>query len=261
MNIIKILIVGDIFSRLGRETFERNLAKIKEQHKINLVIVNGENISHGKGMNEGHYRWLLNQGVNVITMGNHTFNQRSITNVIDESNVLIRPYNYKEEVPGKGYITINYNGIKITVLQMLGRILMNEDVECPFIKTAEILEKVPSDIYISDFHAETTSEKIAYGYAFDGKIQIVYGTHTHVQTNDARILENGSFFITDLGMTGPLDGVIGVDRETIVDRYVNRSMRRFNPQESGKTQFSGAIIEIDEKTHKVTNFDILYVIE
>lgn len=257
---MKILFVGDVFSKLGRETFERNLRRIKENEKINFVIANGENVSHGKGMNEGHYKWFLNQGVNVITLGNHSFQQRSIYNFIDDVNNVVRPYNYND-VAGKGYVTINYNGIKITVFQMIGRVLMDESVASPFEKTKELLENVESDIYICDFHAETTSEKIAYGYAFDGKLTAVLGTHTHVQTRDARILDNGTAFITDVGMTGPLDGVIGVDKTIIVDRYVNNGKHRFEPQEAGKTQFCAVILEINDLTKKATKIDTIYVIE
>lgn len=257
---MKILFVGDVFSKLGRETFERNLKRIKEEQKINFVIVNGENVSHGKGMNEGHYKWFLSQGVNVITLGNHSFQQRSIYNFIDDVNNVVRPYNYVD-VPGKGYVTVNYNGIKITVFQMIGRVLMNEELPSPFEKTKEILDNVESDIFICDFHGETTSEKIAFGYAFDGKLTAVLGTHTHVQTRDARILDNGTAYITDVGMTGPLDGVIGVEKSIILDRYMNDGKHRFDPQETGKTQFSAVILEINENTKKVTKIDTIYVIE
>ena len=149
---MKILIVGDVFSKLGRASLERNIQRIKQEQKINFIIVNGENISHGRGMNEGHYLWLLNQGANVITMGNHTFNQRSIFNYIDDSKCLVRPYNYLDpETKGKGYVTVNYNGIKITVFQMLGQVFMNEEVHSPFLKTEELLKEINSDIIICDF--------------------------------------------------------------------------------------------------------------
>lgn len=257
---MKILFVGDVFSKLGRETFERNIKRIKEEQKINFLIVNGENVSHGKGMNEGHYKWFLSQGVNVITLGNHSFQQRSIYNFIDDVNNVVRPYNYVD-VPGKGYVTINYNGIKVTVFQMIGRVLMDDTLPSPFEKTQELLNNVESDIYICDFHAETTSEKIAFGYAFDGKVTAILGTHTHVQTSDARILEKGTAYITDVGMTGPLDGVIGVEKSIIIDRYVNDGKHRFDPQETGKTQFCAVILEINENSKKVTKIDTIYVIE
>jgi len=260
-NNMKILIVGDVFSKLGREALARNIKRIKEEQKINFIIVNGENITHGRGMNEGHYLWLLEQGVNVITMGNHTFNQRSIYNYMDDSKCLVRPMNYLEEVPGRGYVTVNYNGTKITVFQMLGQVFMNEEVKNPFTLTKEFLETIDSDIIICDFHAESTSEKIAFGYAFDGKITCVYGTHTHVQTNDARILSNNTAYISDVGMTGPYDGVIGVQKDIIVDRYMNDGKIRFSPAEEGAIQFSAIILEINDSTKKVTKIDTIHMVE
>ncbi|HKM29508.1 MAG TPA: TIGR00282 family metallophosphoesterase [Bacilli bacterium] len=258
---MRLLIVGDVFSKLGRESLERNVKRIRSNEKINFLIVNGENISHGKGMNHGHYKWLLELGVNVVTLGNHAFNQRSILTFIDEATNIVRPYNYPTTEPGKGFVTVNYNGLKITVFQMMGRILMNNDFLCPFKETKKLLEEVSSDIYICDFHAEATSEKIAYGYAFSGKVQVIFGTHTHVQTNDARILEGGTAYITDVGMTGPLDGVIGVEREVILDRYLNEGKQRFNPQETGRTQFSAIIVDVDENTKKATSIKTINIIE
>lgn len=258
---MKVLIVGDVFSKLGRASFEENVKNLKEKHKINFLIVNGENTSHGKGMNEGHYKWYLEQGVNVITLGNHAYQNKSILNYIDDVNNVVRPYNFPEGSPGRGYVTIKYNNLKITVMQMIGKVFMSDEYSCPFQKTEEILNNVESDIYICDFHAEATSEKIAYGLAFDGKINIIYGTHTHVQTNDARILDKGTAYITDVGMTGALDGVIGIKSELIIDRYTKGLRQRFSPQETGKTQFSAILVEINEITKKVTKIDTIKVIQ
>ena len=258
---MEILIIGDVFSKLGRSSLERNIKKLRSERKINLIICNGENISHGRGMNEGHYLWLLSQGVNVITMGNHTFNQKSIDNVMNDSRLLVRPYNYIDETRGVGYVTINYNGISVTVFQMLGQVFMKEEVRSPFEATNELLEKVNSDIMICDFHAESTSEKVAYGYAFDGKLTIVFGTHTHVQTSDERILPNGTAYITDIGMTGPLNGVIGVKKEIILDRYINNGQMHFEPEDEGVSQFSAIIVTVDDKTHKATKIERLYYLD
>ena len=258
---MKILIIGDVFSKLGRSSLERNIKKIKTEEKINFIICNGENITHGKGMNEGHYLWLLSQGINVITMGNHTFDQKSILNIIDDAKCLVRPYNYIEDVPGKGYIIVNYNGIKIAVIQMLGQVFMKTEVKNPFIETKELLDKIDADIKIIDFHTESTSEKVAFGYAFDGMVTCIYGTHTHVQTADERILEHGTAYITDIGMTGPLEGVIGVKKEIIIDRYLNDGQQRFSPADEGKSQFSGIILDVDEKTFKAKSIKRLLIIE
>lgn len=258
---MKILFVGDVFSKQGRKALETNLKRIKENEKINFIIVNGENISHGKGMNEGHYLWLLNQGVNVITLGNHSFQQRSIYNIIDNAKCLVRPNNYIEEKPGVGHITVNYNGIKITVIQMLGTVFMAEEAKNPFIDTDELLKTIDSDIIIVDFHTESTSEKIAYGYAFDGRVTAVIGTHTHVQTADNRILDKGTAYITDVGMTGPIEGVIGVKKEIIIDRYFNGGRHIFDPEDEGKMQFCAVILEINDLTHKVTKIDRINIVE
>ena len=258
---MKILIVGDVYSKLGREALAENIKRIKDQETINFIIVNGENISHGKGMNFNHYKWLMSLGVNVVTMGNHTYNNKQIYDYIDDVNNVVRPYNYKDGLPGKGYVTINYNGTKITVFQMIGNTFMEEGHYSPFDKTMELLENVESDIFICDFHAEATSEKIAYGLYFDGKVDVIYGTHTHVQTSDCRILPNGSAYITDVGMTGPLDGVIGTKKEIIINRFVNKTKEVFQPQDEGQKQFCALIIEINDLTHKVTKVDRLNVIQ
>ena len=258
---VNILIVGDIFSKLGRQSFERNVKKIKAEKKVNFLIANGENISHGKGMNEKHYKFLMDLGVNVVTLGNHSFQNPKLLDFIDDVNNIVRPYNYPEDTRGKGYATINYNGIKITVFQMIGTVFMAEGNASPFHKTEEFLEQVDSDIYICDFHGEATSEKVAFGQHFNGRIQIIFGTHTHVPTNDARILSEGTAYITDVGMTGPLDGVIGVKKETIINRFLTDARTRFDPQEDGQTQFNAILVEINEKTRKATKIDTINMIE
>lgn len=258
---MRILIVGDVYSKLGRASFERNVKRIKAQQTINFVIVNGENTSHGNGLNEGHYKWYMEQGVNVVTLGNHSFGNRSIFNFIDSVDNVVRPYNLKEGTRGRGYATVRYNQLSITVMQMIGTVFMNSEAESPFLKTTELLDALTSDIIICDFHGEATSEKIAYGYAFDGKITVIYGTHTHVQTNDARILDRGTAYITDVGMTGALDGVIGVKKEIILDRYLGGGQQKFSPADTGRSQFSAVIVEINETTHKATGIDTIRLIE
>jgi len=258
---VNILIVGDIFSKLGRYSLEKNLKKIKEQKKVNFIIANAENISHGKGMNEKHYKWLLSQGVNVITLGNHSFQNQNIFDFIDNVNNVVRPINYPEGARGKGYVSINYNGIVITVFQVIGNVFMEEGNNSPFLKTEELLQTIKSDIYICDFHGEATSEKIAFAHFFDGRIQLIFGTHTHVPTNDARILPKGTAYITDVGMTGALDGVIGVKKDTIIGRYLSNNKIRFEPEDQGRVQFNGVLVEINEKTLKATNIDKINVIE
>ncbi|HNZ50329.1 MAG TPA: TIGR00282 family metallophosphoesterase [Bacilli bacterium] len=258
---MNFLIIGDVFSKLGRKSLEYNLKKLRETEAIHFVIVNGENTSHGRGLNEGHYKWLLEQGIQVITLGNHSFSNRSIYKYIDEAKNLVRPANFSDDAKGQGYVTIKYNQLSVTVMQVVGQVFMNGEVVSPFLKAQEILDQVPSDIYVCDFHGEATSEKIAFGYHFDGKIQIIFGTHTHVQTNDARLLDQGTAFITDVGMTGPLDGVIGVEKRIILDRYLNNGLERFSPQETGKTQFSAVLVEVNEITKKASKIKTIRIID
>ena len=259
---MNILIVGDVYSKLGRKVFEECVKEIKSKVKINFLIVNGENTSHGKGLNEGHYKWYLEQGVNVITMGNHTYQNGQIFNFIDDANNIVRPANFADNAKGKGYVTVNYNGLKITVMQVIGQVFMNGITISPFAKAQEILDNTDSDIYICDFHGEATSEKIAFGYAFDGKIQIIVGTHTHVQTADERILPNGSAYISDLGMTGALNGVIGVKSDIILNRYLkNETNSFFTPEDEGPAQFGALLVSLDEVTKKVTKIERIHIIK
>lgn len=240
---------------------ENYLEDIRVKNNINFIVANGENIAHGNGITQNYYKFLLEHHVNVVTLGNHSFANHDIFNFIDEANNLIRPLNYPSDVPGKGYVTIKYNNLLITVFQVMGRTFMNSSLDCPFKKTEELLKNVKSDIYICDFHGEATSEKIAYALHFDGKINIVVGTHTHVQTNDAHILPNGTMYMTDLGMTGILDGVIGVEPNLIIKRFITGLPVRHVPYEQGKKQLNGLIVEINDLSHKVTNFEILNVVK
>lgn len=258
---MRILLVGDVYSSKGRDILTRVLKKTRQEKQIHFVVVNAENIAHGNGINEKYYRFLLEQNVNVITLGNHAFKNNDIYNFIDEAKNLIRPLNFPKGISGQGFVKVNYNGLKITVFQVMGRVFSNTPLDCPFQVTDAFLQNHPSDIYICDFHGEATSEKMAFAHYFDGRIQVIVGTHTHVQTNDARILNKGTLYMTDLGMTGALDGVIGVVPGIIIKKLLTGLPARHDPMESGKSQFCGLIVEINDQTHKVTNFEIINVIE
>lgn len=258
---MRILLVGDIFSLAGRQIFEETLPNIKEKYGINFIIANGENIAHGNGITEKYYQFLIEQHVNVVTMGNHTFRNADILRFIDDAKHLVRPLNYPKGVPGVGYVTLKYNQTLITVFQVLGRTFENGPLDCPFQATEELLNNVKSDLYICDFHGEATSEKIAFGLHFDGRINIIVGTHTHVQTNDAHLLPKGTMYMTDLGMTGARDGVIGVEPQLIIKKFLTGMPTRHVPMETGKKQFCGLMVEINEINHKVTSFDIINVVK
>lgn len=258
---MRLLLIGDIFGQPGRDILEENLPKIKQEYGINFVVANGENIAHGKGINEKYYKFLINQNIDVVTLGNHAFRNKNIFTFIDQAKKLVRPINFPEPMPGNDYVTINYNGITITVFQVLGTVYMNEGNQNPFHKAEELLKNVKSDIFICDIHAEATSEKQAFGLYFDGKIHIMYGTHTHVQTNDARVLPKGSFYVTDAGMTGSLDGVIGVEEQPVIHQYLTGSHIRHIPKVTGRKQINAVMVEINEKTHKVTKYSTINIVQ
>lgn len=258
---MKILLIGDIFSKAGRDILEDVLPTIKQDYGINFIVANGENIAHGNGINEKYYRFLLENHVDVVTLGNHTFGNQDVLNFMNDAKHLVRPLNYPNCSYGKGYTTIKYNQTTITVFQVLGRTFDNSSLDCPFKATEELLKNVKSDLYICDFHGEATSEKIAYGLHFDGRVNVIVGTHTHVQTNDAHVLANGTMYMTDLGMTGARDGVIGVEPQYIIKKFLTGMPTRHVPMENGKKQFCGLIVDINETTHKVTSFDIVNVVK
>lgn len=258
---MKILIIGDIYSSSGRDMIEKYVPKLREKYNINFIVANGENIAHGNGINERYYHFLLDQKINVVTLGNHAWGNADIFNFICNARNLVRPLNMPSGTPGVGYVTVNYNNVLITVFQVMGRTFMGTSLDCPFQTTEKLLKEVKSDLYICDFHGEATSEKIAFGYHFDGRVDIIVGTHTHVQTNDAHLLPKGTMYMTDLGMTGSLDGVIGVEPKNIIKKFLTGLPVRHNPMETGRKQICGLLVDINEKTRKVTNFDIINVVE
>ena len=245
---MKILYFGDIVGKKGLNFLVKILPSIKNKYKPNLVFVNGENVTNGKGLNFKDYKKLLSLNVSGITMGNHTFRNKEINEFIDNSKIA-RPLNLIG-AKGNGYIDINYNGKIITVVNLIGSINVKMDMEItnPFVAIDEFINKHKFDYLIVDIHAEATSEKIALAHYLDGKALAVLGTHTHVQTNDARILPNGTMYITDIGMTGALDGVIGVKKEIIIDRFKDNGMLPFKLEEDGRSQINGVLLEAGIKS-------------
>lgn len=259
---MNVLFIGDIFGSLGRETVKKYFEEIINAYNVSFVIANGENAAHGRGITETMYNELLENGINVLTMGNHTFDNHDIFNFIDSAKFLLRPANMDKSVPGKGYDIFTINDIKIGVINLMGRTYM-PPVNCPFRTFDEIYDIIKSitPIIVVDFHAEATSEKIAFGYYVDGKATAIIGTHTHVQTADNRILSNGTAYITDVGMTGPLNGVIGVEKDNVINRFINGLPSRFNPVENGDIQFSAVILNIDSQTGKAKEIRRIYITE
>ncbi len=222
-----------------------HLPELKDQYRPNLIIVNAENAANGRGINLKIYKELMQQGIHAITMGNWVWGNRELFEFIDDSNV-IRPLNFRS-APGKGYLVVNYNGKKVLVINALGRTFMNPNIDDPFTEIEKLVQSIEADYSFVDFHAEATSEKVALGHYLDGKVDVVVGTHTHVPTADARVLPNGTLYITDVGMTGPLNGVIGVTKEIVLDRFLN-GFSIPNEVAPGPRQLNAVILDLDKKT-------------
>ena len=256
---MRILAVGDIVGESGVRKLKEVLPKIKKEEKIDFVITNGENSAGGMGITEKIFKEMLDLGVHAITMGNHTWGKKDIFKFIDEPQIL-RPANYPKGVVGKGMGIYECKGKKIAVLNFIGRVDINILSENPFIMAKEMVEEIKDkvDIIIIDFHAEATAEKIAMGRFLDGKITALFGTHTHVQTADEQILPEGTAYITDIGMTGPKDSVIGMDIQASIKRFETTLPEKYKLAE-GDCIFNGVIFEIDDDTNKVKEIKRIYM--
>ena len=247
---MKILAVGDLVGSSGIRELKRKLPEIIKEEEIDFVIVNGENSAEGMGMTEKNFNDILLQKVDVITMGNHTWGKKDIFKFIDHPK-LIRPANYPKGVVGKGYNIFECNNKKIAVINLIGRVDINVLSENPFIIAKEIIEKLNKsvDIIVVDFHAEATAEKIAMGYYLDGKVTAIFGTRTHVQTADEKILPKETGYITDIGMTGPKKSIIGMDIDASLKRFLTSLPEKYKLAE-GECKLDGIVIDIDDKTNK-----------
>lgn len=249
---MNILIIGDIVGEIGVKKAKDVIGQMKQNQKIDFVIANAENSAEGMGITTNIYKDLISSGVNVITMGNHTWGKKDIFNILDNEDI-IRPANYPKGVCGKGYNIYKCKGKNIAVINLIGRVDMNVLSENPFLTVEEIINEIEdkADIIIVDFHAEATAEKIAMGYFLDGKITCLYGTHTHVQTADETILEKGSAYITDIGMTGPKKSVIGMDVDVSIKRFVTTLPERYKISGDKNTICNGCVIKINDDNCKV----------
>ena len=248
---MKILAVGDIVGENGLNKLKEILPNLKQREKIDFVIVNGENVAGGMGITEKDFKQILFAGADVVTLGNHTWSKKDVFNIIDDERIL-RPANYPKGVVGKGYNIYSYKNKKIAVINLIGRTNMGVLSENPFLEADAIIEKIKdkADFIIIDFHAEATAEKIAFANYVDGKVNIVFGTHTHVQTADEFVFPNGTAYITDIGMTGPIESVIGMDIKTSIKRFETSLPEKYKVAD-GKSKFNGCIFEIDDLTNKV----------
>lgn len=257
---VKILFIGDVVGSPGRNMLTEYLPKLKEKYRPQITIVNGENAAAGKGITEKIYKQFLNLGIQTITMGNHTWNKREIIDFIDEAPYLIRPANFPDNNPGKGIVYIKSNEYEIAVINLQGRVFLDPHDD-PFTKADELISEARkrTNLIFIDFHAEVTSEKQAFGWYVDGRVSAVIGTHTHTQTADERILPNGTAYLTDAGMTGPYDSILGVDKTSVINRFLTNMPTRFEVDKQGRNQLNGCIIDIDVATGKAKRIDRIII--
>lgn len=247
---MNILAIGDIVGEIGVKKIVKELPKLKEKYDIDFCIINGENSAGGMGITKKIFDSLINAGADIITMGNHTWGKKDIFSFIDDKRI-VRPANYTKGLPGNDYSIVNKNNKRIAVVNLIGRTSMGILSENPFIVANDIYNKLKNqaDIFVLDFHAEATAEKIAMGYYMDGKYTIVYGTHTHVQTADEQILEKGTAYITDIGMTGPKKSVIGMDVGVSFKRFVTSLPERYKLADS-EAMINGCVFKINDETNR-----------
>ena len=260
---MKVLFLGDIVGKVGRRTVKNNLEKLVKKYQVDFVIANGENTTHGKGLIEKHYYELLDMGVDCITLGNHYLSKDSLLTYIEDADALIRPLNLSQRIGGEGSRLFEVNGIKIRVTNILGTAFMKEEVSSPYYSLKSLIDSLESEdsIHIVDYHAEATGEKMCFGYAFDGLVSAVLGTHTHVQTNDAKILKNGTAFISDVGMCGAANGVLGFEKDSVMRVTMFGEKGRFGFDDEDQGLLNGVVMDFDDVTHKAREIIAVKVLE
>lgn len=258
---MNIIFLGDIVGRVGRNAIKEQLPSLKLRYNANFVIGNGENATHGKGLSIKNYRELISYGINCITMGNHYLRVNEVITCNEQYPNMVRPYNMNKAIPGVGTRVFNIKNKTIRVTNLLGRTFMQGFDTNPFEDLNDLVNSTSQDIHIVDFHAETTGEKMSLAYAFDGKVSAVIGTHTHVQTNDNRILKNGTGFISDAGMCGLYDSILGVLPNGVIKKTWTSLPSKFEIPESGNYQLNGVFIQIDDLTNKVIKIEKINIIE
>jgi metallophosphoesterase (TIGR00282 family) len=249
-NIFRVLAFGDVIGDIGRKAFALSINRLKVKLMPDLVVLNGENSAHGFGITRQVAGQLLDTGVDVITTGNHVWQKKEVFEFIDTIPNLLRPINYPPKTPGHGSFIYEVNGLKAAVINAMGRIFM-DPIDDPFQSVDREIERLKKEgvkIILVDFHAEATSEKQAFGWYFDGRLSAVWGTHTHIQTADERILPKKTAYITDIGMCGSIDSVIGMKIDESFRKVIQHLPVRFSPEDRGAIEIQGVIIDIDRNT-------------
>ena len=253
---MKALAIGDVFGKNGCDFLLKKLPVIKKEYSIDLVIANGENSAEGNGILPSSAETLYAAGVDVITGGNHSLRRKEIYTMLEENPFLLRPANYPASIPGKGITYVDMGYTTVAVINILGVIYL-ESLACPFETADKLINEAKANgakIIIVDFHAEATSEKRALGYYLDGKVSCVFGTHTHIQTSDEQILPNNTGYITDIGMTGVIDSVLGVEKNIIIQKMKDKLPVKFFSA-NGDCELNGCIFDIDKTTGFVTSVE------
>lgn len=253
---IKFLVLGDIVGRPGRTFLIDSISDIKSKERVDCVIANGENAAAGAGITGKIVTQLVDAGIDGLTLGDHSWDQKIFVGEIDRLSRICRPANFAPEVPGREYLIVDIGSVKVGVFTVLGRNFMGPKVDCPFRTADRIIKQMSgqADIILAEMHAEATSEKIAFGWYLDGRVGVVFGTHTHVPTADAEVLPKGTAYISDLGMSGPYNGVLGRDKDAVIGRFIDGIPRRF-PVSEGDVRLSGIIVEIDESSGLATSIE------
>ena len=251
---MKILAIGDVTSSAGAEHLKNNLWRIRRELGVDFCVVNGENASFISSISPETAEVLLRSGADVITGGNHTMQNRAAYTYLDDTREMLRPINFGDGAPGRGYVILDANGYRVLVINAMGNVHIEPTLDSPYPYIDRVLkyEAGKYDIAVLDIHAEATGEKTAIAFAYDGRISVIFGTHTHVQTADERILPNGTGYITDVGMCGETNGVLGMDPACIVERMRTRMPNKFKAAD-GKPRADGALFTVDEKTGKTVS--------
>jgi metallophosphoesterase (TIGR00282 family) len=255
---MKVIFIGDIYGRSGRDALARYLPEIRTQHKPDLIIANADNAAHGTGVIPSIVKDLYDLGIDLLTGGDHIWDQKEMMTHLDRAPWVLRPLNYPVNTPGKGWIELtSQQNHKLVVVHLQGRVFMTAQVDNPFTGMDDLLKKIPHKNIIVDFHAEATSEKMALAHYLDGRVSAVLGTHTHVPTADARILPGGTAALSDIGMTGDYDSVVGADKTAPIQKFVTGiRFQRLQPA-MGEGVVSAVMVTLDEKTGQATAIEAL----
>lgn len=250
---MKLVYIGDVYGPLGFDALTRFYPQLKQDYPHQCLLINGENSADGLGIRKKEYKTLMQLGAHMITLGNHAFSKQELFEFIDEANI-VRPLNYPENTPGEGVKYVRINQYTIAVLQVMGRVFMHDPLENPFRTLDETLKNVKADWIVVDIHAETTSEKLALAHYLDGRVDAIFGTHTHVQTNDAMRLPKGSLYLSDVGMTGAKFGILGADRETVLKKFTTGLPLKLFPEKEGPLQLNAVIVDLQARTIQTIHY-------